>query len=117
MFGFAVLLTRLLHATRLAWRDRGFRGAAVSLLLLIIAATVFYSRYEGWSVVDSVYFAVGAGLTIGLGDLVPTTPLAKLFTVIYSLLSVGLFVTVGATFAKILTGPRRPRGKRDDTEA
>ncbi len=62
---------------------------------MLIGATIFYMLAEGWPVVDSLYFAFVTGLTIGYGDLAPTTPLSKVFTILYALLAIGLFVTVG----------------------
>jgi hypothetical protein len=47
---------------------------------------------EGWSVVDALYFCFMTMSTIGYGDLVPTTALSKIFTIVYSFLSIGLFV-------------------------
>ena len=38
---------------------------------------------EGWSYLDSVYFCVVSLGTAGYGDLTPTTPVAKLFTIVY----------------------------------
>ena len=77
-----------------------FRGAAASILTLLTIATVFYMAVEGWSVLDSIYFAVVTGLTIGYGDLVPQHSISKVFTIFYALLAVGLFVTLATSLAK-----------------
>ena len=71
----------------------------VSLLTLLVVATTFYTVVEGWSVLDSAYFAVVTGLTIGYGDFVPEQSIAKVFTMIYALLAVGLFVALATTLA------------------
>lgn len=77
------------------------------LLVLAIGQIVFgafvYTRLEGWSPIDAVYFAVVALATVGFGDLVPTTDLGKLFTVGYILFGVGIL----AAFISELTKDRR----------
>ena len=120
------MLRRLIGAVRTAWRDHTFRAAALSTVILITTATVFYASTEGWSVVDSLYFAVATGLTIGYGDLVPSGPGAKIFTIVYALLAVGLFVTIAAGLGRAVLdnaaqrrdhrARRRPGGATDEGE-
>lgn len=100
MLTLLVLLRRLIAVIRAVWADRTARGAAISLATLLTLATIFYRAVEGWSVVDSLYFAVVTGLTIGYGDIVPQYPISKVFTVFYAVLAVGLFVTLGTSLAK-----------------
>lgn len=40
--------------------------------------------------------------TIGYGDLVPTSTISKLFTIIYALLSIGVFVAVVSKLVQIV---------------
>ena len=100
MLTLLLLFRRLSVMIRAAWADRTFRGAAISLVTLLTLATIFYRVVEGWSVIDSVYFAVVTGMTIGYGDLVPQSSISKIFTIFYALLAVGLFVTLGTSLAK-----------------
>ena len=58
---------------------------------------------EGGSAVDARYRSIVALVTVGSGDLVPTTDAAKLFTVAYILLGIGIL----AAFASELTNDRR----------
>ena len=65
--------------------------------------TVVYHVLEGWSFLDSLYFSVVTLATVGFGDLTPTTDLAKMFTVGYILIGIGIL----AAFASELTKFRR----------
>ncbi|MFV0294080.1 MAG: potassium channel family protein [Paracoccus sp. (in: a-proteobacteria)] len=60
--------------------------------MLIAMAAVFYQWAEGWGWVDSVYFSVITISTVGYGDLAPQTVPGKIFTSIYVLCGLGLFV-------------------------
>lgn len=115
MLGLAILIRRFVAAIRIAWRDGSFRGALSAILILLAGATAFYTFSEGWPVLDSLYFSVVTGLTIGYGDLVPTHPVSKIVTVVYALMSVGLYVAVATSLARALTkdaAERRLRRKQ-----
>jgi voltage-gated potassium channel len=47
----------------------------------------FYHWVEGWRHLDSLCFCMVSRGTVGYGDITPTTPVAKIFTMI-SLLTV-----------------------------
>ncbi|MGP3966880.1 potassium channel family protein [Streptomyces sp. 6N223] len=115
VFGFVVLAAVLAASIRSAWRDPAFRGAAVSLVATIATATLFYTWHEGWSVLDSLYFSMTTGLTIGYGDLAPTTAYSKAFTIVYALTTVGLFIAV--TSLLLEAGERQRAQRRDKRRA
>jgi hypothetical protein len=79
------------------------RVLAVSAAGTVALGTGVYSVLEGWSIVDSLYFSVVTLATVGFGDLHPTTDLAKLFTVGYILVGLGIL----AAFVSELTKVRR----------
>jgi len=74
--------------------DEAFRAAFALLAALMTVGTVFYVVVEGWSPLDSLYFAVIAAATVGFGDFAPQTDLGKAFTIIYVLIGVGLLVMI-----------------------
>ncbi|MBS4101411.1 ion channel [Tsukamurella paurometabola] len=102
MLGLTLMFKRLAGAIRTSWRDPSMRGAVLSLVMIVTAATVFYTLTEKWSVIDSLFYAVSVGLPMGNGPLSPTLTLSKIFTLVYAVLVVGLFVTVGGSLASSL---------------
>jgi len=103
MTSFFINLWKLLVATRHGIKDDPeFRALLILLMTLLAGATYFYWRVEGWSVVDSLYFSVMTTSTIGYGDLVPTTAFSKLFTIIFAILSIGIFVAVVSKLVSIM---------------
>ena len=92
-----------------AWVEPEFRNVLVLLLMLVASGTGFYAVAEGWSIVDSLYFSVITLATVGYGDLAPVTTAGKLFTIIYILVGIGLFVAVARDLA---TGLATSRSKK-----
>lgn len=93
--------------------DEEFRALVFLLTTLLIGGTYFYWHVEGWSVIDSLYFSIMTMSTIGYGDLVPTTDISKLFTIIFAILSIGVFVAVVSKLVQItLQHKKKSRQKR-----
>lgn len=77
-------------------KDSEFRFLLLFIIILLTGSTFFYSTSENWSVIDSLYFSVMTMATIGYGDFVPTNSMSKVFTIIYTFLSIGGFVSLTA---------------------
>lgn len=54
---------------------------------------------EGWSLVDSFYYAVVTGTLVGYGDLVPKLPRSRIFASIYAISSM---VLIGSAAARLI---------------
>ena len=61
---------------------------------VIGAGTVFFHYAEGWSWIDSYFFAVVTLSTVGYGQLVPLTALGKIGTTVFIFLGLGIFAYV-----------------------
>lgn len=59
---------------------------------MLLIGMFVYHWLEGWSFIDALYFCVITLATIGYGDLTPTTPEAKLFTIFYVINGIGILV-------------------------
>jgi voltage-gated potassium channel len=51
----------------------------------LLVGMFVYHWLEGWTYLDALYFSVITLATIGYGDLTPTTPIAKVFTMLYAI--------------------------------
>ena len=98
-----VVFRQFLRAIRYAVRAPEAQALMATTAVVLVGGTLFYMFAEGWSVIDALYFSVITLATIGYGDLTPTTDLAKLFTVFYVLIGIGLLASTVATI-----GPSRP---------
>ncbi len=85
-------LINFLLAIKHSFRDSEFRLLFILSLFTLALGVVFYSFHEGWSLIDSLYFAISTLTTVGYGDFVPTTSLSKLFTSLYIIIGLGIFL-------------------------
>ena len=53
----------------------------------------------GWFGLDSIYFSVVTISTVGFGDFSPETAAGKIFTMVYIIVGLGVFVTAATTVA------------------
>ena len=110
MPSFLLTLARFISAFGRGLRDAEFRALLFVLVGLLVSGTIFYANVEAWGVLDSLYFSVSTLATVGSGDLHPTTPLSKVFTMIYIVLGAGVFV---AFITKVTSYETRRRRGHD----
>ena len=74
--------------------DRASRSIFIWAGAVLLAGTLAYHWLEGWSYLDALYFCVITLATVGYGDLTPTTPIAKVFTIFYVINGVVILLSV-----------------------
>ncbi len=113
MISFFITLFRLIKVIFLGIRnDKDFRFLFFFILILLCSATLFYSKIEHWSIIDALYFSVMTMSTVGYGDLFPTTDASKVFTIIFTFLSIGSFVAFTAKTVQIIIENHKSRKEK-----
>lgn len=104
-------LKRLLSGLFRAFKQRYFMALFVLIVIMLLSGTMFYTRQEGLSVLDALYFCVVTLSTVGHPEFVPQTPLGKTFTMVYIVVGTGLFLgMVGQlAYALIRTNQREEK--------
>lgn len=77
---------------REALRDSEFRVLLLLASFTITIGVLFYRFYEGWSWIQSLYFCVVTLTTVGFGDMAPTSEISMLFTTVYIVIGLGIFL-------------------------
>ena len=73
----------------------------VPIAVLILIGSLVVGRYEGWDVVDSIYWCVITGTSVGFGDKVPQTGSMRWFCIVYIPLAVGAYSAALGRIANI----------------
>ena len=100
MISLLLALRGLWRAIAAVWRDPETKALPFVAAALVVTGTIFYWRTEHWTIVESLYFSVVTLTTVGYGDLHPTTAGTQLFTIIYILTGLGVFVALLASVAE-----------------
>jgi voltage-gated potassium channel len=100
MVPLALAFRGLARAVAGVWRDPETKALPFVAAALVLTGTLFYWRFEDWTVVESLYFSVVTLTTVGFGDLSPTTAGTQIFTIFYILTGIGVFVALLASVAQ-----------------
>lgn len=106
MISFVLTLKRLLSAVFRIGKEPLFKTLLLTLAIILFSGTLFYYGIEGWSLLNSFYFAFVSLIPTGVNTgLVPESNLSKVFTMIYLVIGVGvmlmLLIRVGIAVLKL----------------
>lgn len=104
MISFFLTLKRLLSAVFRNVREPLFRSLLTTLAIILLSGTMFYKGVEGWSLLDSFYFAFISLIPTSVNTgLTPLADISKWFTMIYLVVGMGvmlmLLIRVGLAVA------------------
>lgn len=89
------------------------RGVLLFILTLILLGAFIFSLIEKISFSQSVYFAFITGMTIGYGDITPTTGLGQVISVLLGVIGVtffGLMIAIATSALRVTL--RESRGEK-----
>lgn len=114
MISFALAFRGLWHAVAAVWRDPETKALPLVAGALVITGTLFYWRTEDWTIIQALYFSIVTLTTVGYGDLHPTSAGTQIFTIVYILTGLGVFVALLASVAQqYIEQKSESRGARD----
>ena len=106
---YTVSMRDLARGLRAFWNDSAGRTVLGVAVTMVGLGTVFYRFVEDVSWIDSLYFCVITLTTVGYGDISPATTAGKVFTIIYAVAGIGVFVALVSTTAHhIIEAKQRP---------
>ena len=100
MIPLALAARELAKALAAVWRDPETKALPVVAGALVLTGTLFYWRFEDWTVIESLYFCIVTLTTVGYGDLSPTTDTTRIFTIVYILTGFGVLVALLTSVAQ-----------------
>ena len=98
------------RAVAAVWRDPETKALPVVAGALVLTGTIFYWRFEDWTIIEALYFCIVTLTTVGYGDLVPTTDATQLFTIVYILTGFGVLVALLTSVAQQYLSQKAERG-------
>ena len=111
MIPLALAFRGLARAIGAVWRDPETKALPLVAGALVLTGTLFYWRFEDWTVIEALYFCVVTLTTVGYGDLTPTSAGTQIFTIVYILTGFGVLVALLTSVAEKYIEQKAERGE------
>ncbi len=82
------------------WRDPETKALPIVAGALVLTGTIFYWRFEDWTIIEALYFCIVTLATVGYGDFTPTSAGTQIFTIVYILTGFGVLVALLTSVAE-----------------
>ena len=82
------------------WRDPETKALPVAAGALVLTGTLFFWRFEDWTIIQALYYSIVTLTTVGYGDFSPTTAGTQIFAIIYILTGFGVLVALLTSVAE-----------------
>lgn len=98
-----------LETRRLHHVQREFMVQTLIYFFFLGISALIFSRAEGHTYVDGIYYVVVTTLTIGFGDITPHTPVMKVFTFPFTIIGITLLAIIVTSIVRLLSDRARRR--------
>ena len=121
MLSALLMLGRLARTMRYAFREEDFGRVLGAGAFIVLLGTLAYLGGQGWSIVDSLYFAVSTLTTTSVSDpdLVLDGGWLKIFTIFYQLIGIGILVEIlrrlGFAFVAVRAEERAEKEAKEES--
>lgn len=113
MLSFILTVKRFLEAFIKAFKEPIFLSLFTTLFFILLSGTLFYTKKEGWDVLDAIYFCVVSLIPTGVEtNLYPATDFGKVFTMIYLVVGTGVMFITLLTLGKTMINAEALEEKR-----
>lgn len=113
MLSFILTVKRFLEALIKAFKEPIFLSLFTTLFFILLSGTLFYTKKEGWDVLDAIYFCVVSLIPTGVEtNLYPATDFGKVFTMIYLVVGTGVMFITLLTLGKTMINAEAFEEKR-----
>lgn len=92
------------------------RGVIFGLLLIIFIGSVLLSILDGIPLDDSIYFSFITALTVGYGDIVPTTILGRALSIFIGVIGMIFFGVIIGISTRIIIRQMHPEEFRGENK-
>ncbi len=100
MIPLALAARELARALAAVWRDPETKALPMVAGALVLTGTLFFWRFEDWTVIEALYFCIVTLTTVGYGDLTPSTTETQIFAIFYILTGFGVLVALLTSVAE-----------------
>ncbi len=80
---------------------------------VVLLGTIFYWRFEDWTIIQALYFSVVTLTTVGYGDLTRPPMESQIFTIVYILTGLGVLVALLSSVAQQYIRQKAEGGPRE----